>query len=134
MDVGELRDLLVGVGVELLDVDAALAAKLNDALLKGLLDAAEEVSLDEEELLLVSIVLGHHLRRHQADVAQLHQRPHQHLLQTVPCDPIRLHELLAVLAAPDHLGVEDVRLDVRVVLEDVVAVDEDERTQLLLLG
>lgn len=38
-----------------------------------------------------------------------------------------------MLAAPYHLRVEDVGLYVGVMLEDIVAVDEDKRAELLLL-
>lgn len=132
MNVGELCDLSVCMRVQLFDADAALAAELNDPLLQCLLDASEEVAFDEEKLLL-SVVFSHYLRGNEADVAEFHHGPHEHFLQAILGDSVGLHELSAVLAAPDHLGVEDVRLDVGVVLEDIVAVDEDESAELLLL-
>ena len=106
---------------------------LEDLLLEGALHASEEVSFDEEELLLLLGVFGDDLGGDEAGPAEVHQLSFEDVLQAVLGYSVGFHELPPVLAAPDHLRVEDVGLDVGVVLEDVVAVDEDERPQLHLL-
>lgn len=68
-DIRKLSDLFIGVAVELLNVDASLAAVFDDLFFQGFFDAFEEVSFDDEELLLLFCVFCHDFGGDEADAA-----------------------------------------------------------------
>lgn len=53
-------------------------------------------------------MLSHYLRRHNTDLTEFQQSPLQHLIQTILCNAIGLHELSSIFTASDHLRIEDV--------------------------
>lgn len=84
-------------------------------------------------MLILLVLFGDALGGDEADTVQFHQLPQDCIFQGILGQPVSLHELASVLAAAYHLLIEDIGIDVGVMLEDIIEVDEDKRTGLLLL-
>ena len=124
--VGKLDQLLVDMLRQLLDQHSAVL-HLQNALFEGLFDSPQQVLLYHEKCLPF---FRHALGRQKAEPYQLFQHFIDGFLQTRLGDSCVVEELGSVPASSDHLCVEDVGLDVRVVLKNVVAVGPHQTLQL----